>query len=202
LQPLRNLGRRAGAVVLLLGLGIATPTRGGDGLSLEHMRFASIERSYYIHLPPDYRAGGHYPLLLGLHGGDRGDGARFAEGTGFNRLADRHGFIAVYPNGINHQWNDGRGATYRVSGPELTRIDDVGYLVALIGRLEKRYAVDPRRVYVAGASNGGMMSLRLACEAAPHVAAVGGVDRQPARADLLPLPARRACAAAAHERLR
>jgi polyhydroxybutyrate depolymerase len=90
-------------------------------------------------------------------------------------VADRHGFIAVYPSGVNHQWNDGRGATYRVSGPELTRIDDVGYLLALIGRLEKLFAVDPPRVYVTGASNGDMMNLRPACEAAPHVAAVAAL---------------------------
>src|SRR5262249_41179079 len=35
-----------------------------------------------------------------------------------------------------------------------------------------RYAIDPRRVYVVGFSNGGSMAHRLACEAADRVAAI------------------------------
>lgn len=105
-----------GAAVLLLGLVIAGPARSGDELTLAHMRFDGIERTYSIHLPTGHHGDGRYPLLLGLYGGG-GDGAKFADGTGFKRLADRYGFVPFYPYGVNDQWNDGRGATYRASGP-------------------------------------------------------------------------------------
>src|SRR5581483_6000699 len=48
-----------------------------------------------------------------------------------------------------------------------------------------RYTIDPRRVYAAGASNGGYMAHRVACDAADRVAAVVSVDganwKDPAR---------------------
>jgi polyhydroxybutyrate depolymerase len=92
---------------------------------------------------------------------------------GFNRIADRESAIVVYPDGIAAGWNDGRAAVAERTGAR--NIDDLGYLRALPRALASRFAVDPLRVYAAGMSNGGIMSLRLACEAADVFAAVAAV---------------------------
>jgi polyhydroxybutyrate depolymerase len=54
-------------------------------------------------------------------------------------------------------------------------IDDVGFVVAVLDDLATDLRVDRRRVYATGLSNGGMMSYRLACDAADRFAAVAPV---------------------------
>lgn len=53
--------------------------------------------------------------------------------------------------------------------------DDVGFLAALIDHISQDYTIDPERVYATGISNGGLMSLRLACELSEKIAAVAPV---------------------------
>ena len=52
---------------------------------------------------------------------------------------------------------------------------EAGFLGALIDHLVQTQGVDPRRVYVTGISNGGMMSYRLAAEIPERVAAIAAV---------------------------
>ena len=88
--------------------------------------------------------------------------AREMFGYDFDVLADEHGFIVAYPNGVEGHWNDAK-----VKGPfsaKQQHIDDVGFLHALVGQLVERDHVDRSRVYVTGVSNGGSMVLRLALE--------------------------------------
>jgi polyhydroxybutyrate depolymerase len=86
-------------------------------------------------------------------------------------MARRRGFVAVYPDGLNRSWNAGG-----CCGPAMRRdVDDVGFLVALIDRVQRDHATDPDRVFVTGISNGGMMAYRLACEASDRVAAIAPV---------------------------
>jgi polyhydroxybutyrate depolymerase len=89
----------------------------------------------------------------------------------FNELADRHGFVVAYPDGLNRRWNDGRQSG-RMDRPA---VDDTGFLSALIDKLGRDYRIDPKRVYSTGISNGGFMSQRLACDLADKIAAVGVV---------------------------
>ena len=49
-------------------------------------------------------------------------------------------------------------------------VDDVGFVNAMIDAVDAAYCVDPKRVYAAGFSNGGMLSNRLACELGDRVA--------------------------------
>ncbi len=92
---------------------------------------------------------------------------------GFNRIADHDGAIIAYPDGIGHRWNDGR-LDARGGAPD-QKADDVGFLRALPGQISTSFPVDPRRVYAAGISNGGLMSYRLACDTADVFAAVAAV---------------------------
>ena len=54
-------------------------------------------------------------------------------------------------------------------------VDDVGFIRALIDELVKTRAIDPKRVYVTGMSNGGMMTYRLGCELSDEIAAIAPV---------------------------
>ncbi|MEE9303706.1 MAG: PHB depolymerase family esterase [Thiotrichaceae bacterium] len=146
-------------------------------LSLEKIHHNRQERSYYLHLPNDLphnrKPATNLPLILVLHGGGKADGDETAKHTGYNTLADKHGFIVAYPNGLNAQWNDGRGKTYRNTNNAST--DDVGFISVLIDTLIRDYKADANRVYVTGLSNGGMMTLRLGCELSSKLAAIAPV---------------------------
>ncbi len=148
-------------------------------LSLEKIQHDRQERTYYLHLPHHRKPATNLPVMLVLHGGGKADGDETAKHTGYNELADKHGFIVAYPNGLNAQWNDGRGKTYRnnnsSSTDEVTSTDDVGFISALIDKLVRDFKADASRVYVTGLSNGGMMTLRLGCELSSKLAAIAPV---------------------------
>jgi len=126
----------------------------------ETLRFDGRERVYRLYVPE--RVATAAPVLLVLHPAlFSGATMQAITSEGFDRRADESGALILYPDGIDQHWNDGREATAAAS----THIDDVGFLRALVGALATRYPIDPARVYVAGFSNGGMMALRLACQA-------------------------------------
>ena len=135
-------------------------------------------RTYRVVVPGSVRPDEPVPLLLALHGGV-GSGAQFERTSGFDDLAATHRFIVVYPDGIEiggasvlatgHVWNGGKccGRAARV------RVDDVGFIAAVIDRVSEDHRVDPDRVFAAGHSNGAIMSYRLACELSDRIAAIG-----------------------------
>jgi polyhydroxybutyrate depolymerase len=131
-----------------------------------------VTRTYLLHVPPSYTADSGWPLVLALHGG--GAQGRSMPGlTGLSRLADRYGFLVIYPDGRGRSWNDGR------EDPDVPaqrmKVDDVSFLMGLVDEVSRRYRVDPARVYATGISNGGFMAQRLGCEASTRVAAIAPV---------------------------
>jgi len=135
-------------------------------------------RSYWMHEPDTgFNPSAPNAVVLVLHGwGDSGPAA--ARMTGFNDLADAHGFVAVYPEGrdsllMPRSWNAGLCCNSAVS----RGTDDVAYLHNVLAdlRSDQGINIDPQRIYVAGFSNGGMMALRFAALASDTVAAVGAV---------------------------
>lgn len=149
--------------------GQCAPTSSGERFSVQVREF---KRSYRLHLPPTYDGKTPVPLVLVFHG--RSEGARdIAEITQFNAVADQRGFIVVYPIGIREHWNDGRLATPIFAAGNY---DDVGFVAALLTHVEATFAIDPRRIYATGMSNGGMFVQRLACELDGTFAAIGPVD--------------------------
>jgi polyhydroxybutyrate depolymerase len=136
------------------------------------VRFHGLRRSYRVHLPPGYDAARPLPMVVVVHGAF--DTARGMERfTGFSDLADQEHFIALYPNGIGilgylQHWNAGH-CCGKAAADE---IDDVGFLARVIEDACARLAVDPRRIYMTGFSNGGMMVHRFACERGDLLAAV------------------------------
>lgn len=106
------------------------------------------------------------PAIVMLHGAG-GSGTYLESVSGMSAVAKKNGFVVAYPDGTTSgedigglAWNAGRccGRPFRAS------IDDVGFISAVIDELVTNHAVDPTRVYLAGFSNGGMLSYRFACD--------------------------------------
>ena len=100
---------------------------------------------------------GPAPTLIVLHGATISADLT-ARWSGFAEAAAKAGFAAAFPEGIYRLWNDGRR-------DGLANADDVGYLRHLTRKLVEDGVADAGRVYLVGISNGGMMTLRMLCEA-------------------------------------
>ncbi|THB64500.1 MAG: esterase, partial [Desulfovibrio sp.] len=131
----------------------------------------SVTREYYVHLPTQHFSGSPPPLVIVLHGGGgTAEAMDRQKDYEFSEKADQLGWILVFPQGVDKQWNDGRVDLNRD-----VSLDDVGFISALIDKCLARYGADPSRVYVAGMSNGGMMTLRLAIDLSHRLAAAAAV---------------------------
>jgi polyhydroxybutyrate depolymerase len=128
-------------------------------------------RSYILQVPAAARATGRVPpALIVLHGGG-GNARQMQRFSRFDELAAREGFVAFYPQGIDRGWNDSREFRGRDSHK-----DDVGFLIAMLDDARRAgVAFDRAAVFATGISNGGFMAMRLACEAAPHIAGIAAV---------------------------
>jgi polyhydroxybutyrate depolymerase len=163
-------------VALLFGTSgavAATLEPGDHELTLDH---GQLRRSYVVHVPPQVKIGKPLPAVLNFHGG--GAHARVQQQySRMDQTADREGFIAVYPNGSGGiggrllTWNAGACCGFAAA----SRVDDVGFVIAVIDDLAGRVPLDLERIYATGLSNGSMMAYRLAAEAAHRIAAVAGV---------------------------
>lgn len=130
-------------------------------------------RTYKLHIPASYDGTASFPLVIALHGGGH-TADTLIYMTEFNIKADNSDFIVVYPNGkkiLVQTWNAGKCC----GGAVTNDIDDVGFIVKMIDDLKSSYNIDLNRVYVTGASNGGMLAYRLACERPDLIAAIAPV---------------------------
>jgi polyhydroxybutyrate depolymerase len=150
--------------LLLAALLLALPA-GAD--SLVH---GGIERSYLLARPPG--DGGPRPLFVVLHPGGS-YAAQFRRIARFDAPASAAGAVVAYPQGVGGHWNDGRLGP---DGAPVRERDDVGFLLALIAHLAREGVADPDEVHVVGHSNGGMLALRLACEAPDRLRSVAAVS--------------------------
>lgn len=165
--------RRAllGAVAAaLVAAGIAAaPAGAGTAVDVPVVHDGAL-RSYRLYVPGSLKAGTRVPLVLVLHGLGASP-ASTAAMTGFDALAERNSFVAVYPAGQWNSWNAGSCC----GDASATGVDDVGFLTHVVADVSLAVPVDPGRVYAAGFSNGGMMALRAACERPDVFAAVASV---------------------------
>lgn len=146
----------AAAVAALCAAVFATGARAKDLFG--EVMVDGVPRTYTVFVPERVRERrGPAPAIVVLHGGF-GDGDRVRRILGLDRIAEREGFIAVYPDSEWPGWRDGRSR--RGADPV-----DVEFLLRLKKSLVRRKLAEPDRMFVAGISNGGMMVQRLACEA-------------------------------------
>jgi polyhydroxybutyrate depolymerase len=142
---------------------------------------------------------GPRPTIIVLHGLG-GTAAAFAQQTGLGQLGPRAGFVSVFPQGVGSRWNaypPGKETPQFVQyfRPHGGVPDDIAFFKALVADLVHRGISDPKRIYLAGLSAGGFMTLRMACVELGMFAAIGvlagamadptGEDCHPAK----PLPA-------------
>jgi polyhydroxybutyrate depolymerase len=165
-----------------LSLGVAgasllavTAVRSGVNRADGEIVSAGEKRSYLLHVPASYDPATPAALVISIHGFADWP-AHQMQISRWNDLADRHGFIVVYPGGT------GFPKHWRTDGQDMR---DVTFIADLLDALVVRFNIDPTRIYANGLSNGGGMSYLLACRLAHRVAAVGSVSG----AYLLPLSA-------------
>ncbi|HKI89350.1 MAG TPA: PHB depolymerase family esterase [Draconibacterium sp.] len=139
-----------------------------------YLTFDGLDRSYELFVPDNYSPEMKYPLVLILHGGGgKAQGLVRTTRARFNQLANRDGFIAVYPNGFEKSWNDGARDT--LAPARKLNIDDVGFINALIIKLEKQLSINREQIYACGISNGGFMAQRLAYDLSDNIKGIGVV---------------------------
>jgi polyhydroxybutyrate depolymerase len=176
----RPRGARAlSTLVLFLSLLAGWPGQAAAEDRRGTLEFQGVERHYILH------RGGHstapLPLVVALHGlGQSVDQLR--RSWTLDAVADREGFAVVYPEALVDRW------AYADSRPVALpeghgKVDDTGFILALVDRLIADNVANPDRIYVAGASNGGLMAWTLACRAADRFAGVaalitGMIERQ------------------------
>lgn len=167
--PILNFLIGCSAFLLLLPACVSVSAQGLTQHGIQH---DGRQRTYLMHRPVGAeRKAPPRSLVLVLHGGGTAADTmvRLTHGR-FNELADRDNVVVVYPQGIDHAWNDGRDPS--ASPAHRDRIDDVEFLRAVIREVAVREGVDPARVFATGISNGGMMAFRLGCEQPEVVRAV------------------------------
>jgi polyhydroxybutyrate depolymerase len=168
-------------LVLVLVIGLTTvmlvdsKTIYSVGINKDSIIHDGLSRTFHLYLPKNYDGKTTLPLVFVLHGGG-GNADHIEEATGFSKLAEKEGFICVYPNGTSRlgdrllTWNAGGDCC----GYALDHnIDDVGFISTLIDHLTEHLAIDERRIYSCGFSNGAFMSYRVACEIPHKLAGVG-----------------------------
>jgi polyhydroxybutyrate depolymerase len=152
----------------------AVPPVGQSTHSLTH---AGRERSYILYIPASVNRDQPVPLVFVFHGGT-GNAESAILMTGFNPVADRNGFLVVYPDGTGRlsdnkllTWNGGNCCGYA----QAENVDDVGFVRRMVADLQSTLKIDPQRIYATGMSNGAILSQRLGCEAADLFAAIAPV---------------------------
>jgi polyhydroxybutyrate depolymerase len=158
---------------------VSTAAAAERALAPHTMELDGITRSYHLHVPSAVGPT-PAPLVLVFHGGG-GTGPGTERLTRFTALADREGFLVAFPEGVEKNWNDGREFTS--SRAHRDHVDDVAFVTALIDAIGRAHAVDPRRVYATGISNGGIFAHYLAAHLSARIAAiapvVGGIADPP-----------------------
>ena len=159
-------------LLLAFALGLAATPAMTAALRADSLVSGGVRRDYEIFRPN--ATTGPRPAIFLLHGGG-GTAAEMRRYTGFDDLAEDAGIVAVYPQGIDRDWND-RG--------------EDRFLLDLADQLVARGIADRRRIYIAGFSNGGIMALEMACDHADRIAGIAvvaaslpvGFDCRPQRA--------------------
>jgi polyhydroxybutyrate depolymerase len=164
--------------------GSAAPDEQGGEAVGHSVTVDRLKRKYLIFAPKGFDK--RLPMVMALHGG--GSNPRQMERyTRFNALVAREGFLVVYPEAVDGNWNDVRGIPGVRAQHE--NIDDVKFMRRIVDHLSETHKIDRSRIYGTGVSNSASMSHLLAAEASDLIAAivpvVGGMA--PMRRTSIPL---------------
>ena len=128
-----------------------------------------LEDRWYEYVPASYDGSKPVPLVVGNHGGLM-TGWGQAIYTSWTMVADREGFICVFPDahskrmwtveGVfdNFDPKDAPDLPIQLAPKDWTENHDLKFLEALILHMEKTYNIDPGRVFMQGMSMGNLMT--------------------------------------------
>lgn len=123
-----------------------------------------VTRSVGVMLPES--RGARAPAIVVLHF-NLGSASGMANLTEIGELARDEGVVILLPIAADATWAHNPG--------EIGASDDAGFLAAMIDEYVQRYDLDPKRIYMTGHSQGGNMTVRMACEYAGKIAAGASV---------------------------
>jgi polyhydroxybutyrate depolymerase len=155
------------------GCGQASPITAGSSANVTIASNPAVSggsrtRVYRVHVPRSYNMNRSQAVVLAFHGYSGSAGGE-DQASGFTPLADQQDFIAVYPQGLP---DEPSGKPFWASvGPIDLGIDDLLFVSNVLNDLQKKFCVDPQRIYASGFSNGGGMTGFLACRLAGRIAA-------------------------------
>ncbi len=166
-----------GAFALVVGLPLALVLSAIAWISFLDRTTGTIvssgeTREYLLHVPDSYDPAEPTALVISLHGGAAWP-AQQKNLSRWNRLADEHGFLVVYPSGTPQLFDIVR--IWHTFQLDAAVERDVRFIAELIDTLQTAYNIDPARIYADGMSNGGGMAFVLSCTLPDRIAAVGMV---------------------------
>ena len=122
-------------------------------------------RQYLVgNLPTD---GVPHPMMIVL-GGLYVSPQNTERATNWTSFAWAHDWAVVYGVGQHESWDAGTCCGYAAN----QGTDDVAYLRSVVADVQRFSMIDPRNIYLAGFSNGGMLAADAACEMPNVFAAV------------------------------
>lgn len=158
------------ALLFLALTAVAAPADTPVPVAARKVKSGGKDRTYLLHVPKGLDPKAPTPIVIVYHGAGM-TGRLMRALTGLDAVADKHKFVVAYPDGTGliPTWNSG-GIPFVVN-----KTDDVAFTRDLLDDLKMVATPDPKRVYAAGFSNGGMMTYKLANERADTFAAVCAV---------------------------
>ena len=113
-------------------------------------------RTYKVYVPA-MTSEAPCAMVVMLHGCTQ-SADDFAAGTQMNRLADRHGFVVVYPEQSAHA-NASKCWNWFKPQDQVRDAGEPSLIAGIVHEVAHRQGVDPRRIFVAGLSAGAAMAV-------------------------------------------
>lgn len=143
--------------------------------TLNKFAYDNVNREYLVYVPSSYSKKSEAPIVLNFHGfGGTAAGQLYY--SDWRELADKHGLILIYPQGLELKAGGSHWNPAPVKSGGKSDINDLGFIRALIKRISREYSVDSTRVYATGYSNGAGMAYGLAHHESDLIAGIAPVS--------------------------
>ncbi|HMI94158.1 MAG TPA: PHB depolymerase family esterase, partial [Polyangiales bacterium] len=134
------------------------------GRSDQMLMAGGAARTFVYYAPSTLDKNTPAPIVIVPHGFTM-NGAQMFDITKYSALADKEGFVAVFPDGIGAPgpWNVGQGVC-GLGSAVMADTDDQSFVTALIDFVEKDQCIDRAHVFMSGFSMGGYFSNETGCQ--------------------------------------